>query len=139
FLPIPAIPSPHPYPFRSGSWLVVSLSADRPDRSTTRAEQALSGSGIVRYGGAWRGSFPLVSSNSGKKKKSATAPYPWPLPLVAGLPLVTSLSQLPPGPTASGPTPPSTHLCSLSLAATATSRLHATPPWSTPILWRLFL
>lgn len=68
--------------------MVVSgvTSIDRTDESRVHRN--------VRYGGARRGSFPGFPA----KKKSAPAPYPWaPLPRTAGLPLVTSHSQLPPG------------------------------------------
>ncbi|KXH55144.1 hypothetical protein CNYM01_03038, partial [Colletotrichum nymphaeae SA-01] len=157
FLSIPATLSPHPYPFLqrvlAGGVTFTRQTGPINDSSKSRHYQ---GSGIVRYGGAWRGSFfPWFPA---RKKKSATAPYPWPLLLIAGLPLVTSLSQLPPGQAAaSGPIPPSTHLtfafrctlctlCSLSHlshTATATSMQHLpVAPWHRgprQILGRLFL
>ncbi|KAI3555511.1 hypothetical protein CABS03_02941 [Colletotrichum abscissum] len=156
FLSIPATLSAHPYPFLqrvlAGGVTFIRQTGPTNDSSNSRHYQ---GSGIVRYGGAWRGSlFPWFPA---RKKKSATAPYPWPLLLIAGLPLVTSLSQLPPGHSSSTrsdtpvDSPFASHctlctLCSLSHlshTATATSMQHLpVAPWHRgplQILGRLFL
>ncbi|KAK1459395.1 hypothetical protein CMEL01_02394 [Colletotrichum melonis] len=156
FLSIPATLSAHPYPFLqrvlAGGVTFIRQTGPTNDSSNSRHYQ---GSGIVRYGGAWRGSlFPWFPA---RKKKSATAPYPWPLLLIAGLPLVTSLSQLPPGHSSStrSDTPVDSPfasrctlctLCSLSHlshTATATSMQHLpVAPWHRgplQILGRLFL
>ncbi|KAK1508543.1 hypothetical protein CTAM01_02329 [Colletotrichum tamarilloi] len=86
FLSIPATLSAHPYPFLqrvlAGGVTFIRQTGPTNDSSNSRHYQ---GSGIVRYGGAWRGSlFPWFPAR--KKKVSygtlslAPAPHCWPAP-----------------------------------------------------------
>ncbi|KAK0370785.1 hypothetical protein CLIM01_11855 [Colletotrichum limetticola] len=86
FLSIPATLSAHPYPFLqrvlAGGVTFIRQTGPTNDSSNSRHYQ---GSGVVRYGGAWRGSlFPWFPAR--KKKVSygtlslALAPHCWPAP-----------------------------------------------------------
>ncbi|KAK1534233.1 uncharacterized protein CCOS01_02985 [Colletotrichum costaricense] len=110
FLSIPATLSAHPYPFLqrvlAGGVTFIRQTGPTNDSSNSRHYQ---GSGIVRYGGAWRGSlFPWFPA---RKKSQLRHLIPGPCSSLLACPSLHHFRSYPPVTAAApGPIPPSTHL-----------------------------